>query len=68
MIWSFARVTPKGGKNKLCNIIKSTKGALNANINVCTVVSLKMLSIIKIDKSYFKINQSKIPKAELYKL
>ena len=40
-----------------------TKGALNARINVCTIVSLKMLSIIEIDNK-FVLNQSKNDKAK----
>ena len=35
--------------HKLCNKNKYTKGAPNANINVCAVISLKMLSISEID-------------------
>ena len=42
----------KGRKNKFCNKIIHTKGALNANINVCIVVSLKMLSINEIDNKF----------------
>ena len=39
----------------LCNKIKRTKGALNAYINVCTVVFLKMLSIKEFNnKSFLK--------------
>ena len=37
---------------KFCNKIKHTKGALNANISVCTVVSLKMLNINEIDNKF----------------
>ena len=37
---------------KLCNKITHKKLALNANKNICTVVSLKMLSIIEIDNTF----------------
>ena len=56
MTCTSACVSPKGGKNKLCNKITHMKGALNANINVCTVISLKMLRIIEIDNK-FHLNQ-----------
>ena len=51
----------KGRKNKLCNKIKRTMGALNANKNVCTVISLKMLSINEFDSKSFE-NQKKSAK------
>ena len=47
----------KRRKKQVFNKIEHTKGALNANINICTTFSLKMLGISENDNK-FLLNQS----------